>query len=199
MAEILYQGHASLRLTAAGGQVIYVDPYAGEGYEKPADLILVTHEHFDHNQVGLVRLKEKGKIIRAKDVLAGGNYLSFDLGFVRFQAVPASNAHHDIRQCVGFLLQIDGRKLYLAGDTSFLPFMQERLPSEHLDYAFLPTDGIYNMGPEEAGRCAQLICAKKSIPIHMDPEQPFNLQIASRFLSSCQNGLILRPGETLKV
>jgi L-ascorbate metabolism protein UlaG (beta-lactamase superfamily) len=51
MAKLFYQGHGSFRLTAADGQVVYVDPYAGEGYDLPADLILVSHQHGDHNQL----------------------------------------------------------------------------------------------------------------------------------------------------
>ena len=42
-SRILYQGHGSLRMTTGDGKVIYIDPYAGEGYDIPADLILVTH------------------------------------------------------------------------------------------------------------------------------------------------------------
>ncbi|MBR4667318.1 MAG: MBL fold metallo-hydrolase, partial [Butyrivibrio sp.] len=49
-AKLLYQGHASVRITTPEGKTIYVDPYAGEGYDVPADLILETHGHFDHTQ-----------------------------------------------------------------------------------------------------------------------------------------------------
>lgn len=74
MAEILYQGHGSFRLTTSEGSVIYIDPYAGEGYDRPADLVLVSHEHHDHNAVELVKRKEDGKILRAGDVLKDGVY-----------------------------------------------------------------------------------------------------------------------------
>ena len=46
---LLYQGHASLRIETAEGKTIYIDPFSGEGYEKAADLILMTHDHYDHN------------------------------------------------------------------------------------------------------------------------------------------------------
>ena len=48
MAKLYYQGHGSFRLTSQNGTVLYVDPYAGDGYLLPADYILVTHEHGDH-------------------------------------------------------------------------------------------------------------------------------------------------------
>ena len=60
MAELLYQGHGSYRIVSNEGVVIYVDPYAGEGYDMPADIVIVTHEHSDHNQVDLVTLKDDG-------------------------------------------------------------------------------------------------------------------------------------------
>ena len=44
MAKLLYQGHGSYRITADDGRVLYVDPYAGEGYDKPADIVIITHE-----------------------------------------------------------------------------------------------------------------------------------------------------------
>jgi L-ascorbate metabolism protein UlaG (beta-lactamase superfamily) len=57
MAKLLYQGYGSYRITAADGCVIYVDPYAGDGYNESADFILVTHQHGDHNQIQLVKQK----------------------------------------------------------------------------------------------------------------------------------------------
>ena len=57
---LYYQGHASLRITTAEGKVIYVDPYSGDGYDVPADLILVTHRHDDHNAVHKIKNRNEG-------------------------------------------------------------------------------------------------------------------------------------------
>ena len=63
MAKLLFQGHGSFRITADDGRVIYVDPYVGEGYDLPADVILVSHQHSDHNQVELCVQKQDCIII----------------------------------------------------------------------------------------------------------------------------------------
>ena len=68
MAKMLYQGHGSYRFTLEDGTVVYVDPFAGEGYGLAANLILVTHEHFDHNQVNKMPHATDCEIIRAADL-----------------------------------------------------------------------------------------------------------------------------------
>ena len=95
MAKLLYQGHGSFRLVSEKGTVVYVDPYVGEGYDLEADLVLVTHEHHDHNAVELVTLKENGRVLRAADMLEEGRYQTRVLGDITVHAVPAYNKNHD--------------------------------------------------------------------------------------------------------
>ena len=76
---MLYQGHGSFRLTSNDRLIIYVDPYAGEGYDLPADIILVTHQHYGHNKVKLCARKLDCRVITNKEALAGGNHKSFDV------------------------------------------------------------------------------------------------------------------------
>ena len=72
MATLFYQGHGSFRLETAQGKVIYVDPFAGEGYDKPADLILVTHDHYDHNCIDKPARAPGCALITWKEALEGG-------------------------------------------------------------------------------------------------------------------------------
>lgn len=192
MARLLFQGHGSYRIQSDAGEVIYVDPFAGEGYDLPADLVLVSHEHFDHNHIDLVTLKSGGKVYRSSDLLSGGRYRSITCGTVRVEATPACNRNHPLDRCVGFLISVDGLRIYGAGDTSKTDFMAQRLAKEKIDYALLPIDGIYNMGPGEASECAKIIGARHSIPVHMKPGVLFDVKMAGKF--QCSGRLILKPG-----
>ena len=91
MAELLYQGHGSYRIVSNEGVVIYVDPYAGEGYDMPADIVIVTHEHSDHNQVDLVTLKDDGVILRHGDLFVDGEYPIKKIKKVMIEGTPAEN------------------------------------------------------------------------------------------------------------
>ena len=194
MAELLYQGHGSFRICTAEGAVIYVDPYAGEGYDREADLVLVTHEHYDHNQVDLVHLKADGKIYRAADFLKDGTYGSMTACGVEIRSVEAYNQNHPKDQCVGFLMKVDGKLLYLAGDTSETEEMKA-LAKEPIDYAFLPMDGIYNMHRKEAERCARIIGAAHTVPVHMKPGALFDEETAQAF--QAEGKVVMKPGDTL--
>lgn len=194
MAKLLYQGHGSFRIVTEGNTVIYVDPYVGKGYDLPADLILVTHQHRDHNQIGLAVRKKDCTILQNQDAIKGNEYQSFELYGISIQAVPAYNKNHNRKECVGYILTVDGKTLYAAGDTSTTKEMKE-MASLHLDYALLPIDGIYNMDPEEAATCADIIGARHSIPIHMKPGALFDAGMAARF--TAKSRLIVKAGEEI--
>ena len=139
MATLLFQGHASCRLITRTGKVIYIDPFAGEGYDLPADLVLITHEHHDHNDLSKVTQGPDCVVIRSADALAGGQYHSFDAAGIHIQAVPAGNRNHSPKECVGYILTLDGVTLYHAGDTSTMPHMGVLSPRK-LDWVLLPVD-----------------------------------------------------------
>ena len=196
MAKLFYQGHGSYRITANDGRVIYVDPYAGTGYEVPADFILVTHGHHDHDNISLPAKKEVCKIITYAEALVHGEYRSFSFDGITVEAVPAYNSHHSKEECVGYLLSVDGLTVYASGDTSETAWMNTA-SERGIDYALYPIDGVYNMSPAEASKAAAKVKAKHDIPVHMKPGELFDRAAAERFIS--QNRLIVEPGQEISL
>ena len=194
MAKLLYQGHGSYRITADDGRVLYLDPYAGEGYDLPADTVLVTHEHYDHNKLELLTMKPDTVVLRAADMLIDGIYRTVDLAGIRVEAVPAYNKNHPKDECVGYLISVDGVMVYASGDTSTTDYM-DTLAVRKLDYALLPTDGVYNMDIPEAMDCARRIGARHTIPIHMKPGALYDDEKAKAF--TVPSALLIRPGEEI--
>ena len=196
MATLLYQGHGSFRITAADGRVMYVDPFAGDGYNQPADFVLVTHQHGDHNKTQLVAQKPGCRVITNAEALAGGTHNTFDLGGITVRATEAYNKNHSPKECVGYIITLDGVKVYAAGDTSTTEQMKS-LAAEKLDYALLPCDGIFNMGLKESAQCAALIAAAHNIPVHMLPGALFSRARAEKW--GGPNRLIVKPGEEISL
>ena len=196
MAKMLYQGHGSVRFVMNDGTVMYLDPFAGEGYDLPANYIFVTHQHHDHNLVDLMPHAANCRIITEKDCIRGGEYHLFNFGNFQVRAVEAYNSHHKKDECVGYVLLLDGKKVYCAGDTSTTSNMS-RMAEKKLDYALLPIDGVYNMGPDEAAKCAEQIQAKYVIPVHMAPGELFDMEKAEQL--NVENRLILQPGQEIEL
>ena len=200
MAKLYYQGHGSYRITTNDGTVIYLDPFAGGGYDVPADLILVTHEHGDHNVVELPAKKEGCVIWRAADFLKDGVYQTKTFGGITIRSVEAYNKKHPREECVGYVLTLsDGVRIYVSGDTSKTKQMP-LLASQQIDYAFFCCDGVYNMGLKEAVRCAEPVEAKHNIPYHNSTSnrgEMFDRDLAEQF--NTPNRLIVYPGEQLEL
>lgn len=195
MSKILFQGHGSYRFITNDGVVIYVDPYIGDGYDMEADIILVTHEHYDHNKVEIVKQKSDCIIIRYNTLKVGHIYNKTSIKGVEIEAVEAYNAKHDKNACVGYVLRFDGLSVYCSGDTSRTDDMENKLSKYNLDYALLPIDGIYNMDAKEASVCAEIIGAKHTIPIHMKPLELFDMESALKFEHSSR--LIVEAGKEI--
>jgi len=161
-------------------RTIYIDPWGTPADAPPADLILITHAHFDHFQPDeIARLTKDGtKVVAPRDVAAEltGDVTAVapgqahEIGGLLFSTVPAYNivehrldAHPRENAWVGYVLELPGGAYYHAGDTDHLP----ELETVRADVAFLPIgDGPYTMGPQEAGALAKAIGPKLAVPIH---------------------------------
>ena len=176
--------HASLRIQYDGLE-IQVDPvakYAPEtDYSKfpKADVILVTHEHFDHfDRDTIATLRKDGTEIVANPavqkmlglgmVLANGESRVLAKG-IKLDAVPAYNTtpghtqFHPKGRDNGYVLTIDGLRIYIAGDTEDIP---EMASLKDIDVAFLPCNQPYTMTPEQVAKAARTIKPKVLFPYH---------------------------------
>ena len=200
---LLYMGHASLRITTPEGKIIYIDPFAGKekDYSPAADLILLTHKHFDHVQTDKIKNRNEGcQIITWEEALKDGKHQSFDLGYAKIEAVEAGyNKNHDVKECVGYIITLsDGKSVYLSGDTSKTKQMPQ-LAEKNIDYAFFCGDGVYNMDIDEAAECAELVKAKHNIPYHIISKKGvfFDRKRAEQF--NAPNRLIIADGEEIEL
>ena len=154
--------------------VIYVDPHQVEGGEK-ADLILITHEHFDHlDPATIAALRKDDTVIVAAASCAQrlgdqGPVVALEEGQtasekgVDIRAVAGYNNHHPRGFNVGFVFKVAGKTVYHAGDTSRVSEMAELGP---IDVALIPIGGTYTMDEEEAAALVRDLKPKVVIPMH---------------------------------
>jgi L-ascorbate metabolism protein UlaG (beta-lactamase superfamily) len=166
-ATLTLIGQSSIKIKTTNGTVIYVDPYYQGDYSEKADIILVSHEHSDHNKIDLCTQNEGCKVLRVKDTINTDNsYNTFNYKGVKVEPVPASNKNHPLNSTNGFVLTFDSITVYHASDTSKLDQMAN-LKTRSIDYAFFPIDGQYNMDAAEAMECAKMVGAVHNTPFHI--------------------------------
>jgi len=187
--KITFIGHASL-LIEAGNQAIHVDPVSEEAdYSSlpKADLILVTHEHFDHFDKKAIAMisNPKTKIVVSKSckgliengfVLLNGEQKSF--GDWGIEAVPAYNLvnkrpdgrpFHSKGNGNGYVITYGGKRIYVAGDTENIPEMANL---KDIDIAFLPMNLPYTMTPQMVADGAKSFMPAVLYPYHYGETDP---------------------------
>lgn len=170
-------GHASFRFD--GTKVIYTDPWELKKFDPKADIILITHEHFDHcSPADVTKLAKAGTtVIATADCavkLKGStfNVRSLKPGEstvvegVKIEAVPAYNInkqfHPKANNWVGYIVTLDGQRIYHAGDTDAIPEMKQI----KADIVLVPIGGTYTMTAKEAAEAVNWINPKVAIPMH---------------------------------
>ena len=110
------------------------------------------------------------------------------------------NDWHDVKECVWYVLTFtNGKSVYVTGDTSTTEQMPQ-LVNKQIDSAFFCCDGVYNMGIEEAERCAALVGAKHNIPYHNSTSNTgdmFDVELAEQF--AAENRMIVKSGEEIGI
>ena len=171
--KIAWLGHDGFRINAE--KTVYFDPYQIEG-GPVADLILISHDHFDHcspedvakiqgPETVIVTEKDSAKKLKGDvRVLKSGETLN--LGDVKIEAVPSYNTDKDFHPkkngWLGFIVEIEGVKVYHAGDADFIPEMKDL----EVDIALLPVSGTYVMTADQAVKAALAINPNLAIPMH---------------------------------
>ena len=172
--NIKWLGHAGFKLK--GEKTIYIDPFKINETE-PADIIIVTHEHFDHLSPDDLKKIQTGKtvIVTTRDCYSklSGNIKTISPGQtlnvdgIKIEAVPAYNAnkhfHPKSSGWMGVIVTINGKRMYHAGDTDNIPEMSNL---KDIDVALLPVSGTYVMTAEEAADAANRIMPKVAVPMH---------------------------------
>ena len=175
MQTIEWLGHASFRIK--NGLTLYIDPWKLEKGEEKADLILISHSHFDHFQIeDIAKIRtDQTKLIVARDCLdqlKGEPIALFPdevitENNITIQATAAYNKdkefHPRDKQWLGFLITINGERIYYAGDTDLIPEMENL---GKVDIALLPIGGTYTMTADEAVEATRRIQPGYCIPYH---------------------------------
>ena len=208
--HIHWLGHDSFRIEAEA-LVIYIDPYRLPAGELPkADLILVTHHHGDHCSPEDVARIQAGEtiIVTVADaaIKLAGQVIrvqpneTVQVKGLTVQAVPAYNTnkfrspgnlfHPPHLKLVGFVLTLEGLRVYHAGDSDHIPEMAQT----HADIALLPVSGTYVMTAEEAARAAADIRPQIAIPMHVGADIG-SLDMAETFKTLCPVPVVVLPLE----
>lgn len=187
--DLKWFGHASFSfIDENGNRIYYIDPFAlptGRQVLEKADIIFITHAHYDHFSKEDIEkiIKNDTILVATADVLAKidienerkvkvePNKKYAVKGF-SFATIPAYNNHPDklkfhpkANNWVGYIFELNGKKIYHAGDTDFIDEMRN-LKNFNLDIAIIPIGGTYTMDVFEAAEAANAICAKTTIPMH---------------------------------
>ena len=176
--EVLY--HSSIRISK--NKVIYIDPFKIDKNYNDADIVFITHDHFDHYSEEdidkvinenttiiipeelLTKLLRKG--INKNAIITVEPNEKYMVQGIKFETIPSYNTnktfHPKENGWVGYIITLDDIRYYIAGDTD----ITEENRKVKCDVAFVPVGGTYTMGFKEAAQLINEIQAKIAVPIH---------------------------------
>ena len=176
--EVLY--HSSIRISK--NKVIYIDPFKIDKNYNDADIVFITHDHFDHyseedidkvineNTTIIIPKELLTKILRKginkNAVITVKSNKEYMVQGIKFETIPAYNTnktfHPKENDWVGYIITLDGIRYYIAGDTD----ITEENRKVKCDVAFVPVGGTYTMDFKEAAQLINEIQPKIAVPIH---------------------------------
>ena len=167
--------HSSIKISK--GKTIYIDPFRIEKEQNDASLILITHDHYDHyseedikkviNENTVIVAPKTMKVgINAKEVIYVEPDKQYEILGIKIKTIPAYNInkhfHPKENQWVGYILEIENEKYYIAGDTDITPENKQ----VKCDIALVPVGGTYTMTYEESAELVNTIKPRLAIPTH---------------------------------
>ncbi|MFC1741437.1 MBL fold metallo-hydrolase [Nanoarchaeota archaeon] len=180
--DIQWLGHASFKITdILENRIIYIDPYQIDKTD-PADIILITHSHYDHCSIeDLQKISTTKTVILAPPdcqskiqgkvdnrdfvIMTAGKDVT--MGNIGIEAIPAYNTdkefHPKDNEWVGYIVDINSKRIYHCGDSDFIP---EMIRINKPDVALMAVSGTYVMTAEEAAKAVATFKPKLAIPMH---------------------------------
>lgn len=178
--NIKWLGHSTIKIL--GDKIIYIDPYNVLEKFNDADIIFITHSHYDHFSIEDIKkvYKQKTKIVITEDlyeevlklgfeekdimsVLPNNHYNIENLNFNTIAAYNTNKEYHPKENnWVGYIIEINNIKYYITGDTD----LTNEAKQVKCDIAFLPVGGTFTMNYHDAALLANEIAPKIVIPIH---------------------------------
>jgi L-ascorbate metabolism protein UlaG (beta-lactamase superfamily) len=203
--ELKWMGHSGFFIDS--GKKIYIDPYMIPDNAEKADVILITHSHYDHCSVAdMLKVAKENSIIvipagcQSKitkfpfkvdmRIIEAGQEIVLDE--LKIAAVPAYNVHKSFHPkdegWLGYVVKLDNLVIYHAGDSDLIPEMQKLTgfkQGKNTFVALLPVGGKFVMTNEEAAEAASLIKPDLAIPMHYGSVNG-TAEDAQEFLKLCE-------------
>jgi L-ascorbate metabolism protein UlaG (beta-lactamase superfamily) len=218
MLDVTYLGHSAVRIK--GAKTVFIDPFlsgnpmASLAPEKitAADVVIVTHDHGDHLGDAFAIAKRTGAVLVAMHEIAvdaaaqgiasegmniGG---TIEARGIKVHMVPALHSAGK-GNAAGVVVEIDGKKIYHAGDTGLSYDLKLVGEYFHPDLSFIPIGDRYTMGPVSAARAVEFVKTKKVVPIHFGtfPLIATDPQEFKKNVGAAAEVIILKPGETTRL
>ena len=167
--------HSSIKISK--GKTIYVDPFKIEKDTNDADIVLVTHDHYDHfspediekiinNETIIVAPKIAKALSKMRNTVLVEPNNVYEVKGIKIETIPAYNVnkqfHPKDNQWVGYIIEIENIRYYIAGDTD----VTSENKQVNCDVAFIPVGGTYTMNYTEAAELVNAIKPKIVVPTH---------------------------------
>jgi len=217
--KITWIGHSALKLQ--GSKTVFIDPFLSGNpvasmsldNVNQADVVVVTHDHGDHlgdahaickktgaTLVSIYEIAEAAsqKGIKAEGMNVGG---TITVNGVAVSLVPAIHTAGLGGTATGTVVEMDGKKVYHAGDTGLSMEMQLIGEMYQPDIGFLPIDGRFNMTPRLAAKAVELLKIPEVVPFHYDtfPLVNSSPQEFKRLVGDKSKVIIIKPGEAIEL